>query len=451
MKIIIVGCGRVGESLAEKLNDDGNDVTVVDMSAVKVQELTDRFDVMGVVGNGATHSTLLEAGIENTDLFIAVTNSDELNLLCCMIAKKEGNCQAIARVKSPEYSEEATYLQKELGLAMVINPEYVVAEEIARVLRFPSAIKIEPFAKGKVELVKFKLPQGNAIVGMSVKEVIMKYRSEVLVCTIERGDEAFIANGDFVFQEKDVVSIIAAPVKAKEFFIAINYKGHSIKNALVAGGGVITHYLCEILENSRVSLKIVEKDLKNCEELAGKFPKCAVIHGKATDKELLKEEGVSKTGAFVALSGADEENILLSLFAKEEGAEKLITKINRTDYDGVINRLELDATVCPINITSDIILRHVRATKNARGNSVETLYNIIQDQVEACEFIIKENSPILGKPLKQLKFKENVLVAAIYRDDTVIIPHGNDVIQAGDSVVIVSKQIGLQDVKEILR
>lgn len=451
MKIIIVGCGRVGESLAEKLNDDGNDVTVVDMSAVKVQELTDRFDVMGVVGNGATHSTLLEAGIENTDLFIAVTNSDELNLLCCMIAKKEGNCQAIARVKSPEYSEEATYLQKELGLAMVINPEYVVAEEIARVLRFPSAIKIEPFAKGKVELVKFKLPQGNAIVGMSVKEVIMKYRSEVLVCTIERGDEAFIANGDFVFQEKDVVSIIAAPVKAKEFFIAINYKGHSIKNALVAGGGVITHYLCEILENSRVSLKIVEKDLKNCEELAGKFPKCAVIHGKATDKELLKEEGVSKAGAFVALSGADEENILLSLFAKEEGAEKLITKINRTDYDSVINRLELDATVCPINITSDIILRHVRATKNARGNSVETLYNIIQDQVEACEFIIKENSPILGKPLKQLKFKENVLVAAIYRDDTVIIPHGNDVIQAGDSVVIVSKQIGLQDVKEILR
>lgn len=451
MKIIIVGCGRVGESLAEKLNDDGNDVTVVDMSAVKVQELTDRFDVMGVVGNGATHSTLLEAGIENTDLFIAVTNSDELNLLCCMIAKKEGNCQAIARVKSPEYSEEAAYLQKELGLAMVINPEYVAAEEIARVLRFPSAIKIEPFAKGKVELVKFKLPQGNAIVGMSVKEVIMKYRSEVLVCTIERGDEAFIANGDFVFQEKDVVSIIAAPVKAKEFFIAINYKGHSIKNALVAGGGVITHYLCEILENSRVSLKIVEKDLKNCEELAGKFPKCAVIHGKATDKELLKEEGVSKAGAFVALSGADEENILLSLFAKEEGAEKLITKINRTDYDGVINRLELDATVCPINITSDIILRHVRATKNARGNSVETLYNIIQDQVEACEFIIKENSPILGKPLKQLKFKENVLVAAIYRDDTVIIPHGNDVIQAGDSVVIVSKQIGLQDVKEILR
>lgn len=451
MKIIIVGCGRVGESLAEKLNDDGNDVTVVDMSAVKVQELTDRFDVMGVVGNGATHSTLLEAGIENTDLFIAVTNSDELNLLCCMIAKKEGNCQAIARVKSPEYSEEATYLQKELGLAMVINPEYVAAEEIARVLRFPSAIKIEPFAKGKVELVKFKLPQGNAIVGMSVKEVIMKYRSEVLVCTIERGDEAFIANGDFVFQEKDVVSIIAAPVKAKEFFIAINYKGHSIKNALVAGGGVITHYLCEILENSRVSLKIVEKDLKNCEELAGKFPKCAVIHGKATDKELLKEEGVSKAGAFVALSGADEENILLSLFAKEEGAEKLITKINRTDYDGVINRLELDTTVCPINITSDIILRHVRATKNARGNSVETLYNIIQDQVEACEFIIKENSPILGKPLKQLKFKENVLVAAIYRDDTVIIPRGNDVIRAGDSVVIVSKQIGLQDVKEILR
>ena len=279
----------------------------------------------------------------------------------------------------------------------------------------------------------------------------MKYHSEVLVCTIERGEEAYIANGDFVFEEKDVVSIVAAPVKAKEFFIDINHKGHTTKNALVVGGGVITHYLCEILENSRVSLKIVEKDIKVCEELAGRFPKNAVIHGKATNKELLKEEGVARAGAFVALSGVDEENILLSLFAKEEGAEKLITKINRTDYDGVVSRLELDTTICPINITSDIILRYVRATKNARGNNVETLYNIIQDKVEACEFVIKENSPILGKPLSQLKFKPNVLVAAIYRNDTVIIPRGHDVIQAGDSVVIVSKQIGLQDVKEILR
>lgn len=217
MKVIIVGCGRVGQTLAEKLNDDGNDVTVIDLDASKINAITGKIDVMGVIGNGATHTVQREAGIDSADLFIAVTNSDELNLLCCVIAKKEGGCDTIARLKNPEYSEIAPYLKEELGLAMVINPEYAAAEEIARVLRFPSAMKIEPFAKGKVELIKFRLPKESAVIDMSVKDVAMKYRLDILVCTIERGDEAYIANGDFVFREKDVVSIIAAPKVANEF------------------------------------------------------------------------------------------------------------------------------------------------------------------------------------------------------------------------------------------
>ena len=262
MKIIIVGCGSVGRTLAQKLNADGNDVTVVDMSAEKVNTLTSRCDVMGIVGNGATHTVQREAGIETADLLIAVTNSDELNLLCCIVAKKEGKCKTIARLKNPEYSKDAEYLRKELGLAMVINPEYAAAEEIARVLRFPTALTIEPFAKGKVELIKFKLPQESLLVGLSVKEVVVKYHAELLVCTIERGDEAYIANGDFVFQEKDVVSIVATPKHAHEFFTNIKRKGHSIKNAMVVGGGIITHYLCDILERSSIALKIIEKDLR---------------------------------------------------------------------------------------------------------------------------------------------------------------------------------------------
>lgn len=451
MNVIIVGCGRVGQTLAEKLNSDGNNVTMIDMKAEKVHALADRYDVMGVVGNGATHTVQQEAGIDSADLFIAVTNSDELNLLCCMIAKKEGNCQTIARLKNPEYSTEAPYLKDELGLAMVINPEYAAAEEIARVLRFPSAIKIEPFAKGKVELIKFKLSKDSAIIGMSVKEVVMKYHCDLLVCTIERGDEAYIANGDFVFEEKDVVSIVAAPKNANDFFVKINHKGHSIKNALVVGGGVITHYLCEILERSNISLKVIEKDYKTCEDLCAQWPKVTVIHGKGADRELLMEEGVQQAGAFVALSSLDEENLILSLFAKEVGCQKLITKINRIDYDSVISRLELDTMICPKNITSDIILRYVRAMNNATGSNVETLYNIIQDKVEASEFIVKENSPIAGIPLSELKFKKNVLIASITRDNTVIIPRGSDVIRAGDAVVIVSKQLGLQDVTDVLR
>jgi trk system potassium uptake protein TrkA len=451
MNIIIVGCGRVGQTLAEKLNSDGNDVTVIDTSAEKVKTVADRCDVMGVIGNGATLEVQQEAGVDNADLLIAVTNSDELNLLCCMIAKKAGNCQTIARVKNPDYSKEAPYLKDELGLAMVINPEYAAAEEIARVLWFPSAIKIERFAKGKVELIKFRLPKDCKIIGMSVKDVVTKLHCDVLVCTIERGDEAYIANGDFVFAEKDVVSIVASPKKARDFFGKIHYKGHSIKDAIIVGGGSITHYLCEILERSSLSVKIIEKDRKVCDELCSKWPKVDVIHGNGIDREVLLEEGVDKAGAFVALSNLDEENIILSLYAKDAGSSKTITKINRIDYDNVINRLDLDTMICPKNIISDSILRYVRATKNAQGSNVETLYNIIQDKVEAAEFIVKENSPIAGTPLSELKFKDNVLIASILRNKTVLIPRGHDVIEPGDNVIIVSKQIGLHDVADVLR
>ncbi|MBE7085985.1 MAG: Trk system potassium transporter TrkA [Clostridiales bacterium] len=451
MNIIIVGCGRVGQTLAEKLNSDGNDVTVIDTSAEKVKTVADRCDVMGVIGNGATLAVQQEAGVDNADLLIAVTNSDELNLLCCMIAKKAGNCQTIARVKNPDYSKEAPYLKDELGLAMVINPEYAAAEEIARVLWFPSAIKIERFAKGKVELIKFRLPKDCKIIGMSVKDVVTKLHCDVLVCTIERGDEAYIANGDFVFAEKDVVSIVASPKKARDFFGKIHYKGHSIKDAIIVGGGSITHYLCEILERSSLSVKIIEKDRKVCDELCSKWPKVDVIHGNGIDREVLLEEGVDKAGAFVALSNLDEENIILSLYAKDAGSSKTITKINRIDYDNVINRLDLDTMICPKNIISDSILRYVRATKNAQGSNVETLYNIIQDKVEAAEFIVKENSPIAGTPLSELKFKDNVLIASILRNKTVLIPRGHDVIEPGDNVIIVSKQIGLHDVADVLR
>ena len=451
MKIIIVGCGRVGQTLAEKLNGDGNDVTVIDLDATKVNEVAAKCDVMGVIGNGANYNTQREAGVDSADLFIAVTSSDELNLLSCVIAKKEGGCATIARLKNPGYSEVSSYLKEELGLAMVINPEYAAAEEIARVLRFPSALQIEPFAKGRVELIKFKLGKDSEMNNLSVKEVAMKYRADILVCTIERGEEAYIANGDFVFRERDVVSIIASPKNANEFFKKIHYKGNTIKNALVVGGGAITHYLCEILERSGITLKIIEKDLKLCEELSAQWEKYDFIHGNGARKDLLLEEGIEHTDAFVALSDQDEENILLSLFAKEVGRGKLVTRINRTDYDSVINRLDLDTTICPKNITADMIVRYARAKRNAGGSNVETMYNVIQGKVEASEFIVGENSPIAGVPLKELNFKENVLVASIFRDGAVIIPHGSDLIETGDAVVVVTKQLGLQDISDILR
>ena len=450
MKIIILGCGRVGQSLAEKLNEDKNDVTVIDISAEKVRMVANRYDVMGIVGNGATLSVQQEAGIADADLFIAVTNSDELNLLSCLLAHKGGNCQTIARVKNPEYAKETSYFGDEMGIVMVINPEYAAAEEIARVLRFPSAMKIEPFGKGKIELVQFRLQSGSALVGLSVKEVMAKWSINVIFCTIERGEQAYIANGDFVFAEKDVVSIVATPKNANDFFAKTHSKGHAVKDVMIVGGGEITQYLCGILEKSGISMKIIEKDYKRCEELATQWGKVDVIHGNAADRELLLEEGVEKAGAFVALAALDEENILLSLFAKEVGVEKLVTKINRIDYDSVIARLDLDTVICPKNIARDSIVRYVRATTNAQGSNIETLYNIIEDEVEAAEFIVKEGSAIIGKPLSALHFKPNVLIASILRDNQVITPHGYDTIEAGDSVLIVTKNLSLNDVSDVL-
>lgn len=449
MNIIIVGCGKVGEELAHRLNDEGDNITVIDVDSTKVNDVTSRLDVLGVTGNGATHLVQQEAGIRDADLLIAVTGSDELNLLCCLIAKKEGNCQTIARVRDPQYSTEAPYLKEELGLAMVINPEFQAAAEIARVLRFPSAIKIDTFAKGKVDLMKFRLPENCVLTGCSVKEIATKLKCDVLVCTVERGDEAFIPNGEFVFGEKDIISIIASPANANAFFRKIDYKINQVKDCMIAGGGDVAYYLCRILKKAGISLKLIEKDPKRCEKLCTALPEVTVICGDAADQQILLEEGLENANSFAALTNLDEENIMLSLFARVKGCKKLVTKINRIDFFDVIKQLDLDSIIYPKNITSELIVSYVRAMKNTIGSNVQTVYSIIKGKAEAAEFLIKDTSPVLGKPLMELKFKSNVLVAVILRGNRVIIPRGSDVIEKNDSVIVVS-DIRPHDISDIL-
>ena len=452
MNIIIVGCGKVGQALVEQLNDEGNDITVIDKVAEKVNDVSSRCDVMGVIGNGATHSVQRDAGIDTANLLIAVTGSDELNLLCCLIAKKAGNCHTIARVRNPEYYSESQFLKDELGLAMVINPEFAAASEIARVLRFPSAIKIDIFGRGRVELLKFRLPENSPLAGCAVKEIVTKLHCDVLVCTVERGDEVHIANGEFVFEEKDVISIVAATRKAGEFFRKIKYKMNSVKDVMVVGGGEIGHYLCEQLILSGMSVKLIEKDPARCETLCATLDDgVAVINGDASDQNILVESGLEQTGAFVALTNLDEENILLSLFAKSVCDCKCVTKINRIGFDNVISKLDLDTIINPKSITSDTIIRYVRAMNSSRGSNMETLYNVIKGKVEAAEFIIKEDSPVVDVPLMELDLKPDVLVAAILRDKKVMIPRGHDSLQIGDAVIIVSRQIGLRNITDIIK
>lgn len=450
MNIIIVGCGKVGTTLAEQLNEESNNITVIDENSTKVSDLSARLDIMGVTGNGATHAVQEEAGIDKADLLIAVTGSDELNLLCCIIAKKAANCQTIARVKNPAYSSEAAFLKDELGLAMVINPEQAAAAEIARILRFPSAIKIDSFAKGRVELMKFRLPEGSRLVGMSVREVITKLKCDILFCTVERGDDAYIANGNFVFAEKDIVSLIADRGKAMEFFKKIDYKIRSAKDVMIAGGGNTAYYLCERLRRAGIQVKIIEKDPARCHELAIRWPDAEIIQGDATDRDLLLEERIADTDGFVALTGIDEENILISLFAKGVSHGKVITKINRIDFDDVIRHLDLDSTIYPKNITADDIVRYVRAMRNSRGSNMETLYSVIQGQVVAAEFMVTEGSPLANIPLMELSLKPDVLMAAIIRNGKVIIPRGQDMISVDDKVVVVTKHIGLINLSDVL-
>lgn len=452
MNIIIVGCGKVGQTLAEQLSEDENNITVIDTDPVRVNDIASKCDVMGVIGNGATRQTLVDADINNADLLIAVTESDELNLLCCLIAKKAGKCQTIARVRNPEYSKEAPYLKEEFALAMVINPEQTAAEEIARVLRFPSAIQIDTFAKGKIEIMKFRLSEESPLVGCAVKDISKKFGCDVLVCTIERSeDEAYIANGDFVFESRDVVSIIASPKDANTFFKKIEYKTNTVKNAMIAGGGGITHYLAQILIRSGIDVTIIEKNEKRCEELSTTLDGVTIIHGDASEKELLLEEGLESTASFLSLTNLDEENILLSLFAKSKSKGKLVTKINRIDFDDVIKTLDLDTVIYPKNITAQHIVRYVRAMKNTIGSNVQSLLTLIKGKVEAAEFAIKENSPIINIPLMDLQFNACVLIAAISRKGKIIVPRGSDTILPGDSVIIVSDHLGLTDIKDILK
>lgn len=450
MNIIIVGCGKVGSTLAAQLNAEGNNVTIVDQDPVKVKALANKLDIMGVIGNGGSRSTQKDAGVDNTDLLVAVTGNDELNLLSCLMAKKAANCRTIARLKNPEYNIDAPYLKNELGLAMVINPELAAAKEISRILNFPSAIKIETFAKGRVELLTFKLPEDSRLVGMAIKDVESKLRTSVTFCTVERDDEVYIANGNFIFGEGDIISIIASPQSAKSFFKKIGYSLQPIKKALIVGGGPITYYLCDLLEGSGISCTVVEKDIARCTELANEFDKVTVINADPTDEDTLKEEGIGHADAFVALTGLDEENILLSLFAKKSGSRKLITKINRIDFDDITSQLDLDSIVYPKNITADTIVSYVRAMNKTAGSNIETVYSLFKGRIEAAEFTVSEGSPIIGKPLMQLSLKPGVLIATIQRGRTQIAPRGQDVIEAGDSVVIVTKGLALNNIADIL-
>lgn len=451
MKIIIVGCGKVGLSLAEQLNNEGHDITLIDHDNTALRSVTDSIDVMGVVGNGAIYQVQMEAGIVEADLMIATTNSDELNMLCCLIAKKAGNCQTIARIRNPEYATEINFIREELNLSLAINPELAAAREISRLLKFPSAIKIDTFAKGRAEIMKFRIPQDSVLDNMQVYEVATKLRCKVLICAVEREEDVVIPNGDFKLHSGDLVSFIAPPAESMQFFKEVGIENNSVKTAMFIGGGKITYYLAKMLEHTPIKIKIIERDFERCNELSEALPHVMVIHGDGSDQQLLLEEGIRQTEAFASLTGFDEENIMLSLYAGSQSNTKLITKVNRIAFEDVINSMNLGSVIYPKLITADMILQYVRAMQNSLGSNVETLYKIVANRVEALEFRVRKKGTIVGVSLEQLSLKDNTLVACINRDGKIIFPRGKDTIEVGDTVIIVTTNPGLDDLEDILK
>ncbi len=452
MNIIIIGCGKVGTKLVEQLSaEEEHNITVVDTRYALVQEITSEYDIMGIAGNCMSVDTLTEAGIHEADIVIAVTGSDEQNLLTCLMAKKLGNCGAIARVREPENNRAAHLLKEDLGISMVINPERAAASEIARVLRFPSAIKIDTFAKGRVEILKFRIPENSVLDGLSVSGIVGKLNCDILVCGVERDNEAFIPGGTFVLHSGDLISIVASIRNAALFFKKIGFKTHRVRDSIIVGGGSMAFYLAQQLLDTGIGVKIIEQNQKRCDELCQLLPKAAVVCGDGTDNRLLLEEGLESTESIVSLLNIDEENILLSLYAQSKTKGKIVTKINRIGYDEVITRLDIGTTVYPKNITAEYIIRFVRAKNNSIGSNIETMHLILEGKAEALEFRIRENSPISNITLDKLKLKENILVACIIRGTKVIIPRGRDVILPGDTVIVVTRKSGFQDISDILQ
>lgn len=451
MRIIIVGCGNVGSAIAEQLSYEGHNITVVDVNEKLVNGVSDAYDVLGVVGNGASLNIQREAGVDNADLLIAVTGADELNLLCCLIARKAGGCHTIARVSNPVYSREIGFIKEELGLSMIINPQMAAAQEIGRLLKFPSALKVDSFAKSRVELVIYKVPEDSALCGVKLRDLTAKVKCNVLIPIVERGEEVMIPDGEFELAAGDEITIVSPAENAIDFFKKMGDPTSVTRDIMMIGGGTTTIYLARQLLNMGVKVKIVEQDPARCEELTEMLPKALVICGDATDKELLIEEGLKTVGAFASMTNFDEENIMLTLFAKSLSKAKLFTKVHRISYDEIIESLGVGSVIYPKYITAEEIIKYVRAMKNSIGSNIETLYRLNDNRVEALEFQIREDSPVVGIPLKELNLKKNMIIGCITHKGKVEMPTGNSVIKVNDMVILITTTTGLHDIRDALR
>lgn len=450
MKFVIVGAGKIGATLVEKLSKEKHDVTIVDKDVKIIGQLVNRYDVLGVCGGGSDRMILEEADVANADFVIACTSRDELNILCCMFAKKLGAAHTIARVRDPEYFTEMEYMKEELDLDMWFNPELRTAEEIAEILAFPSATNVDTFAGGAAVMIELRVKKDNPMVGRSVMDVMHNFDVKALFSIVIRDNKVYIPKGDFVIQEGDIVHITASEKEITKFSKKMQVFRRRARSVFIVGGGKIAYYLAKELIERKVAVKIVEKDEERCEWLSEELPDATIIHGDGTDHEVLDEEGIDKCNAVVTLTGMDEENVIVSLYAARKKVAKVITKVDRTTVGQMVSHLGLDSVLSPRTVIASSILRFVREVSSAGKSRINQLYNI-HEKVEALEFHVTADFGYLGIPLKDLNIKKNYLVNGIVRDREFIIPTGDTSFKEGDEVLIVTTEKNVSGLKDIIK
>ena len=451
MKIIIVGCGKVGYAIAQQLTQEKHDITVVDDEAAHLNRADSTLDVLCIHGNGASISVLMEAGARDADLVIAVTGVDETNLVCALIAKSVGAQHTIARVRNPEYRRDADMLKREIGLDMVINPDLAAAQEIARILSFPAAISVEPFAGGRIDMIGFQLHPEDTILGRSLSDFHRERVAEVLICAAQRGDEFIIPNGAFVPQLEDRLYMVGSKAELHKMLKSMGRSLQRVKDVSILGGSRISMYLSWELARAGTRVHVVEQDHDKCLRLSQDLPGAMIIEGDGTDNDMIRSENLFGTDGFVALTGRDEENLLMALAARRAGGKKVLAKMTRPNYMDLVQETGLGSIISPKDIIANQITRYVRALANSEGMAVESLYKLLGGKVEALEFTAKNDGyGILHTPLMKLPLRHGVLLAAIVREGRIIIPGGLTTIEPGDHVLVVTNVMGLTDLKHIL-
>ncbi len=450
MKIIIAGAGRVGFVVAQSLEAEGHDITLIDRDAETIEFASNELDVICCLGSATNPDTLREAGVESADIVMAVTESDEINMICALAARRLGAKYIVARIRDPEYLEQQEFLREAIGLSVIVNPEYECAKEISRILRFPGAARVDAFSKGSVEIVEHKVPVGGKLEGVALKELVQRFGAKVLVGVVERGGEGLIPNGNFVLKAGDRLSITGSTTELRRFFIAIGQYKRPVRRVMVIGGGRVAVYLTRMLQESGIHVTVVERDRERCDALCDLVPEAHIVYGDATRSDVLQEDGIATADAFVAVTGDDEDNIITALYAKSCAVDKIVVKVNREYCAEILKNAGLESIVSPKEIVAQQLARYVRAMGNSMGGSMETLYRLADGKVEALEFKVSEDSACVNIPLKDLKLKPNILISAIIRGGKSIAPDGNTRILPGDHAVIVTAAGRIENMDAIL-